>query len=76
MAEQNEPVLPGSDQELQRLKRRLDILDQRFDNIDSMVTTVAERVLSQLITINVTCPHCNKEVEIALVGSRKARRTV
>lgn len=63
-----------SDPEMLRLKRRLDILDQRLDNMDSMVTTVAERVLSQLITINVTCPHCNKEVEIALVGSRKARR--
>ncbi len=64
----------SSDPELLRLKRRLDILDQRLDNIDSMVSTVAERVLSQLITINVTCPHCNKEVEIALVGSRKAKR--
>lgn len=63
-----------SDPELLRLKRRLDILDQRLDNIDSIVSTVAERVLSQLITINITCPHCNKEVEIALVGSRKARR--
>jgi hypothetical protein len=71
---QNEPVQQAGDQELQRLKRRLDLLDQRFDNIDSMVTTVAERVLSQLITINVTCSHCNKDVEIALVGSRKARR--
>lgn len=60
--------------ELQRLNKRLDLLDQRFDNIDSMVTSVAERVLSQLITINVTCPHCNKDVEIAMVGSRKARR--
>lgn len=61
-------------QELQRLKRRLELLDQRLDNIDSMVTAVAERVLAQLITINVTCPHCNKEVEIAIVGSRKAKR--
>ncbi len=75
MVAQNEPVQASSDQELQRLKRRLDLLDQRFDNIDSMVSDVAERVLSQLITINVTCPHCNKEVEIALVGSRKAKRS-
>ena len=74
MAAHNEPIPASGDQELQHLKRRLDILDQRLDNIDSMVSTVAERVLSQLITINVTCPHCNKDVEIALVGSRKARR--
>lgn len=65
---------PAEAVDLQRLKRRLDILDQRLDNIDSEVTSVAERVLSQLITINVTCPHCNKDVEIAMVGSRKAKR--
>jgi len=65
---------PDEAVDLQRLKRRLDILDQRLDNIDSEVTSVAERVLSQLITINVTCPHCNKDVEIAMVGSRKAKR--
>ncbi len=76
MAKREEPVELNEGQalELERLKKRLDILDQRLDNIDSMVTAVAERVLSQLITINVTCPHCNKEIEIAVVGSRKARR--
>ena len=71
MVRRDEPVEAV---DLQRLKRRLDLLDQRLDNIDSEVTSVAERVLSQLITINVTCPHCNKDVEIALVGSRKAKR--
>ena len=71
MVRQDEPVEAV---DLQRLKRRLDILDQRLDNIDSEVTSVAERVLSQLITINITCPHCNKDVEIAMVGSRKAKR--
>ena len=71
MVKQDEPAEVV---DLQRLKRRLDILDQRLDNIDSEVTSVAERVLSQLITINVTCPHCNKDVEIAMVGSRKAKR--
>lgn len=65
---------PAEAVDLQRLKRRLDSLDQRLDNIDSEVTSVAERVLSQLITINITCPHCNKDVEIAMVGSRKAKR--
>ncbi|HJM36929.1 MAG: hypothetical protein QGG15_04545 [Dehalococcoidales bacterium] len=63
-----------AEEDLQHLKRRLDLLDQRFDNIDSMVTAVAERVLSQLITINVTCPHCNKDIEIAIMGNRKAKR--
>jgi hypothetical protein len=76
LVRRDEPAEMANEQtmELQRLNKRLDLLDQRFDNIDSMVTSVAERVLSQLITINITCPHCNKEVEIAMVGSRKAKR--
>ncbi len=60
--------------DIQRIKKRLDMLDQRLDNIDSMVTAVAERVMSQLITLNITCPHCGKDVEIAIVGSQRARR--
>lgn len=61
-------------QEIQRLKQQLDLLDQRLDNIDSMVTAVAERVMSQLVSLNITCPHCGKPIEIALVGSQKPRR--
>ncbi len=60
--------------DIQRIKKRMDMLDQRLDNIDSMVTAVAERVMSQVITINVTCPHCGKDVEIAIIGSHKPRR--
>ena len=61
-------------QEIQRLKTRLDMLDDRLDNIDSMVSAVAERVMSQLVTVNITCPHCAKDIEIALVGSQKPTR--
>ncbi len=53
------------------IKQRLNMLDQRLDNIDSMVSAVIERVMSQPITIDVTCPHCGKNVEIALVGNKK-----
>jgi len=56
---------------MERLKRRLDMLDQRLDNIDSMVTAVAERVMNQPITLNITCPNCGKNIEVALLGSEK-----
>lgn len=60
--------------EIERLKRQLDMLDNRLDNIDSMVTAVAERIMSQLVTLEITCPHCGKEVEIAIVGNQRLRR--
>ena len=76
MAEGDEPVGVAEEQalDIQRIKQRLDMLDQRLDNIDSMVTAVAERVMSQLVTLNITCPHCGKDIEIAVVGSQKPKR--
>lgn len=64
----------AAEQEVQRIKRQVDLLDQRLDNIDSMVSAVAERVMSQLVSLNLTCPHCGKNIEIGLVGSQKPRR--
>ena len=53
------------------IQRRLDMLDQRLDNIDSVVTAVAERVVHQPLTMNVTCPSCGKNIEIAISGSKR-----
>ena len=61
-------------EDIERLKKHLDMLDQRLDNIDSMVTAVAERVMSQPITLNIVCPHCNRNLEIAVIGKEKPTR--
>ncbi len=53
------------------LKQHLDILDQRLDNIDSVVTAVTERVMSQPVTLNITCPGCGKNIEIAIIGNKR-----
>ena len=73
MAKNNEPKLVNQQQapDIEHIKRRLDMLDQRLDNIDSMVTAVAERVMKQPIALNITCPHCGKNIEIAILGSEK-----
>jgi len=49
LVQENEPSVMGQDQapDIERIKRRLDMLDHRLDNIDSMVTAVAERVMKQ-----------------------------
>ena len=59
--------------DIERVKRRLDMLDQRLDNIDSMVTAVAERIMNQPVTLNITCPYCGKNIEITIIGSEKPR---
>ena len=75
MVENNKSNLVNQEQtlDIEHVKRRLDMLDQRLDNIDSMVTAVAERVMSQPITLNITCPNCGRNIEITLIGSEKPR---
>ncbi|MFC1961457.1 hypothetical protein ACFLWN_00190 [Chloroflexota bacterium] len=73
---ESQPDTTGEKQakEIEQLKRQLDMLDDRLDNIDSMVTAVAERIMNRPITFNVTCSHCGKEIEIAILGTPKPTR--
>ncbi len=75
MAENNKSNLVNQEQtlDIERVRQRLDMLDQRLDNIDSMVTAVAERVMNQPITLNITCPNCGRNIEITIIGSEKPR---
>ncbi|MFC1860227.1 hypothetical protein ACFLYC_01475 [Chloroflexota bacterium] len=76
MVENNELTSVNQEQtaDIERIKQRLDMLDQRLDNIDSIVTVVAERVMNQPVTLNITCPSCGKNIEITLLGSEKPTR--
>lgn len=73
MVLENEPGVVGQNQalDIERVKRQLDLLDHRLDSIDSMVTAIAERVMKQPITLNITCSRCGKNIEIAVLGSEK-----
>jgi hypothetical protein len=59
---------------IMKIEDRLEAFDRRLDNIDSMVTAVAERVMSRPMVITATCPHCGKNMEIALIGTQKPSR--
>jgi len=73
LAQENEPNAVGQEPtlDIEQIKRHLDMLDQRLDNIDSVVTAIVERVMKQPIALNMTCPHCGKNIEIAIIGSHK-----
>lgn len=76
MAKKNEADSAGKEQvlDIEHFKKRLDMLDQRLDNIDSIVTAVAERVMKQPLTLNLTCSNCGQNIEIALIGTEKPNR--
>ena len=65
------PADSEASEDVQRVQKRLDMLDRRLDNIDSMVTAVAERVMNRPLVVNAVCPHCGKGMEIALIGTER-----
>jgi len=73
LVERDKSGIEGRDQTLsiEDVRRHLEMLDERLDNIDSMVTAVAERVMNQPITLNITCSHCGKNIEITIMGRGK-----
>ena len=56
---------------MDQLEKRLEMLDQRLDNIDSVVTALVERVMKQPVSFDVTCPKCGSVVQIMLTSSTK-----
>ncbi|MDY6916669.1 MAG: hypothetical protein SVP26_01795 [Chloroflexota bacterium] len=74
MAQKTKVKRKEGDLTLEQLQGRLDVLDQRLDDLDSMVTAIAERVMRRPISIVLTCPNCGKTIDIALVGNEKMLR--
>jgi hypothetical protein len=72
VANQRKPAVEQGDKsDLEHLKQRMDLLDQRLDNIDSVMTAVVERLMASRVSLNATCPNCGKNMEITIVGSVK-----
>jgi tRNA(Ser,Leu) C12 N-acetylase TAN1 len=73
LAQETEPNVESREEvsDIEHVKQRMDMLDRRLDDIDSMITAVAERVMKQPITFDIICPHCGKNIEIAIIGSEK-----
>ena len=59
---------------LANLKTHLDMLDERLDNMDSIVSALVERVMSQPLTVGFTCPHCGRSTEVSVIGNSKPVR--
>ena len=73
----NDKIEPAADEtapDMERIVNRIDMLDRRLDNVDSIVSAVAERVMRQPITLNFTCSNCGQKTEITLIGTEKPGR--
>ena len=70
-------VKPGKevtqDQKVEQLIKRLDMLDERLDNMDSIITTLIERVMGRPLVIEVACPNCGQTVQVNITSSVRLR---
>jgi len=65
----------NQDRELGQLLKRMDMLDERLDNIDSIVTSLVERVMGRPLVMEVTCPNCGQTVQINVTSGVRLRGT-
>lgn len=73
LRKEQEPGKDGS-QNSGQVEQRLDTIDRRLDDIDSMVTAIAERAMDRPIRLTLTCPSCGKIIEIGMVGTERMPR--
>jgi hypothetical protein len=65
---------PGNkDASLGQLVKRLDMIDERLDNMDSVVTSLVERVMARPLVMEVTCPSCGQTVQVNITSSVRLR---
>ncbi len=54
---------------LEQLQRRFNMLDERLDNMDSILTSLVERVMHQPLSLEVSCPKCGQAIQINITGN-------
>jgi hypothetical protein len=60
---------------IEQLIKRLNMLDERLDNMDSVLTSLVERVMQKPLTMEVTCPNCGQIIQLNITSSMRIRAT-
>jgi len=72
--DKNTPIRLGEQAiEVEQVVKRLDTLNHRLDNMDSVITSLVERVMAKPLTIEVTCPKCGEIIQINATSSVRLR---
>ncbi len=49
------------------------MLDDRLDNLDSIVTSLVHRVMEKPLTLEITCPNCSQTFEVNITSNIRLR---
>ena len=61
------------ERDMGQLFKRLDMLDDRLDNMDSIMTSLIERVMGRPLILEVTCPNCNQTIQVQITSGVRMR---
>ena len=62
-----------SQADLEQMGRRVKMLDDRLDNLDSIVTSLVHRVMEKPLTLEITCPNCSQTFEVNITSNIRMR---
>lgn len=73
--DKDDPVVVETNkgQSIEQLSKRLDMLDHRLDNIDSIVISLVERVMEKPLIMEISCPKCGQTIEVNITSSVRMR---
>ncbi len=57
------------DLDVKQIAKHLDMLDERLDNMDTVITSLVERVMERPLTIEVPCPKCGHIIQVNVTSS-------
>lgn len=58
---------------IRQINRRLEMLDERLDNMDSVITSLVERVMDKPLTLEITCPKCGQAIQVNITSNVRIR---
>jgi len=61
------------DRDMGLIVKRLDMLDERLDNMDSIVTSLVERVMGRPLVMEINCPNCGETVQVNVTSGVRLR---
>ena len=63
----------NSESAIGQINRRLEMLDGRLDNMDSIITSLVERVMEKPLTLEITCPKCGQAIQVNITSNVRIR---
>ena len=63
----------NSESIIRHVNKRLEMFDGRLDNMDSVITSLVERVMHQPLTMEISCPKCGQTIEINITSNVRLR---